>query len=97
MISKTQHHVNRRRPAATVVEMAFVISLFMLFMFGIFEYSRYIMFLQISTNALRDAARYACVNVDKPSDFPTVNFTQGSIIMHSSAWQACKTCSTLAG
>ena len=67
-----------RRPAATVVEGAFVISLFLLFVFGIFEYARYLMFLHVSTNAIRDAARYASVNVDKPINFPTVDFTTGS-------------------
>lgn len=68
-----------RRPAATVVEGAFVISLFLLFIFGIFEYARYLMFLHVATNAIRDAGRYASVNVDKPIDFPTVDFTTGTL------------------
>ena len=68
-----------RRPAAALVEAAFVITLFLMFVFGIFEYARYLMFLHVSTNAIRDAARYASVNVDKPSDFPTNNFTSGSV------------------
>jgi hypothetical protein len=37
------------------------------------------MFLHVSTNAIRDAARYASVNVDKPANFPTTNFTQGAV------------------
>lgn len=67
-----------RRPAATLVESAFVISIFLLFVFGIFEYSRYLVFLHVCTNAIRDAGRYASVNVDKPSDFTTTPFVTGS-------------------
>jgi Flp pilus assembly protein TadG len=70
--------VRSRRRAATLVEGAFVISIFLLFLFGILEYARYLMFLHVSTNAIRDAARYASVNVDKPANFPTTDFTQGS-------------------
>ena len=72
-----------RRPAAALVEAAFVITLFLMFVFGIFEYARYLMFLHVSTNAIRDAARYASVNVDKPSDFPTNNFTSGTYVYPS--------------
>lgn len=68
----------RRRPAATLVEGAFVISIFLLFVFGIFEYARYLMFLHVATNAVRDTARYASVNVDKPSNFTTVDYVSGT-------------------
>ncbi|MFO0936205.1 MAG: TadE family protein [Gemmataceae bacterium] len=80
-------HINTarrtRRPAATLVEGAFVISLFLLFMFGIFEYARYLMFLHVATNAVRDSARYASVNVDKPSTFPTADYTSGTVVYPS--------------
>lgn len=68
----------KRRPAATLVESAFVISIFLMFMFGIFEYARYLMFLHVTTNAVRDGARYAVVNVDKPSTFSTTDHTSGT-------------------
>lgn len=68
----------KRRPAATLVEGAFVIAIFLLFLFGIFEYARYLMFLHVATNAIRDAGRYASVNVDKPSNFPTVDYVSGT-------------------
>lgn len=79
MIATSGFRRSPRRPAATLVESAFVIALFLLFLFGILEYCRYIMFLHVSTNAIRDAARYASVNVDKPANFPTTNFTQGAV------------------
>lgn len=78
MIATTTPGRRTRRPAATLVESAFVISIFLLFVFGIFEYSRYLVFLHVATNAIRDAGRYASVNVDKPSNFTTVPFVTGS-------------------
>src|SRR3954462_12274617 len=47
------------RPAATIVEAAFVISIMILFLFGIFEYCRFVFLLQVCENAARDGARYA--------------------------------------
>jgi Flp pilus assembly protein TadG len=67
-----------RRGGATTVEAAFVISLFLLFLFGLFEYCRFIFFLHVSTNSARDAARYAVVNVDKPTNFDFYNYTVGA-------------------
>jgi Flp pilus assembly protein TadG len=48
-----------RRRAATLVEAAFVISIALMFLFGIFEYCRFIFLLQISENAAREGARFA--------------------------------------
>lgn len=67
-----------RRGGATVVEVALLMSIFLMFMFGILEYSRYLMAVHVATNAARDGARYASVNVDKPSNFDYVDFTSGS-------------------
>ena len=47
------------RPAATLVEAAFVISIMLLFLFGIFEYCRFVFLLQVCENAAREGARYA--------------------------------------
>jgi len=50
-----------RRGAATV-ELAFVAVIFLLFMFGILEYGRFIFYRQVFFNAAREGARYAVVN-----------------------------------
>jgi hypothetical protein len=65
----------RRRGGATMVETAVVISIFLLFIFGIFEYCRFLFMLQLTTNAAREGARYATVNVDKPSNFKDTAYT----------------------
>lgn len=49
------------RRAATLVEAAFVISIALLFLFGIFEYCRFVFLLQVCENAAREGARYAVV------------------------------------
>lgn len=61
-----------RRSGAAVVEAAVVLSLVFMVLFGIFEYCRFMFFLQIATNAARDAARFAVVNVNTPSVTGTV-------------------------
>lgn len=50
------------RRGATIVETAAVLSIALLFLFGIVEYARYIFFLQVADNAVREAARYAAVH-----------------------------------
>lgn len=45
-----------------MVETTVVIAIALLFMFGIFEYARYVMTRQILENAARDGARYAAVH-----------------------------------
>jgi Flp pilus assembly protein TadG len=64
------------RRGITVVEMALLLTIFLMFLFGIFEYARYIMMLQIATNAARDGARYASVNVAQAGNFDAVDSTQ---------------------
>lgn len=68
----------RRRGGATVVEVALVISVFLMFLFGLFEYCRYLLMLHVSTNAARDGARYAVVNVNRPSTFVDTDFYDGA-------------------
>jgi len=50
------------RAGATAVETAAVLTVFLLFLFGILEYCRLIYCQQVITNAAREGARYAIVN-----------------------------------
>ena len=56
--------VRVRRRGTTVVEVALLMSIFLLFLFGLLEYARYMFTLHVTTNAARDAARYASVRVN---------------------------------
>ena len=51
-----------RRRGAAVVEAALVLPIVCMFLFGILEYSRYVMTLQVLTNACREGARYAMIH-----------------------------------
>ena len=52
----------RKRGAAALVEFAFIAIVMVLFMFGIFEYARFVFFLQVVNNAAREGARFAVVH-----------------------------------
>jgi len=76
----TNRRTNRRR-GATAVEAAFVLSAFLMLLFGMFEYCRFLLVLQVTTNAARDGARYASVNVNcQPTQ---VASTQTAIINYT--------------
>lgn len=49
----------RRRRGTTLVETAIVLSIAFLFIFGIFEYGRFVMTRQVMENAAREGARWA--------------------------------------
>lgn len=51
-----------RRHGATAVETAVVISVALLFIFGIVEYARLVHFFHVADNAAREGARYAVVH-----------------------------------
>ena len=51
-----------KRRATTLVESAFVMSILLLFLFGILEYGRLMMTRQILDNAVREGARFAIVH-----------------------------------
>jgi len=57
----------KSRRAAAVVETAAVASVFVLFLFGVMEYCRYIFVRQLIANAGREGARYAVVNSNSPT------------------------------
>jgi len=52
------------RRGTAAVEAAFVLPMTLLFLFGIIEYGRYVMTLQVVTNAARSGARYALAHVN---------------------------------
>lgn len=56
------HPIARR--GAVLAEAALVLPLCLLFILGIFEYARYVMFLQVFNNAAREGARYAVTHLD---------------------------------
>jgi Flp pilus assembly protein TadG len=66
-----------RRRGLTLVESALVLGIFLVLLFGIFEYCRFLLVLHVTTNAARDGARYAGVNGDKPATFNTTDYTDG--------------------
>jgi Flp pilus assembly protein TadG len=53
-----------RRSAAVTVEAGFVISICLMFLFGIYEYGRYVMTLQVVENAAREGARFAVAHTN---------------------------------
>ena len=76
----------RARPAprrgSAIVEAAIVLPIFLMFVFGVFEYGRFLLVLNVTTNAARDAARWAAVhaNDQRTADssvpgVPTSNYT----------------------
>lgn len=56
-----------RRRGITLVESALLLSIFLMFLFGIFEYARYLLVLHTITNAARDGARYAVISSSNPN------------------------------
>jgi Flp pilus assembly protein TadG len=66
-LGKTPMNANRKfervrtfcRRGATVVEAAIVMNVFLLFIFGIFEFGHFVMVKQLMDNAARDGARMA--------------------------------------
>jgi Flp pilus assembly protein TadG len=59
--------------------MALVVSVCLMFLFGIFEYGRYLLTLQTLTNAAREGARWASVNTDDPNANPTLDVQQHTL------------------
>src|SRR5687768_11098849 len=81
----------RARRGATLVEVALTLGLFCLFMFGVFEYGRYLLVLQIATNAARDGARYASVNVREEYNFDTTGAAGKPSIKEYVGWRMAGT------
>jgi Flp pilus assembly protein TadG len=62
----------------TLVESLLVMGVFLLLLFGIFEYCRFLLVLHVTNNAARDGARYAAVRVN--TDASQVATVQQQII-----------------
>lgn len=58
----TIRELQPRRPGAASVEFALSFIVLMMFVFGIFEYGRFLMIRQLTDNAAREAARLAASN-----------------------------------
>jgi len=56
-----------QRKAATTVEFAVVCIPLFLFLFGIYEYGRFVFTLQVMENSAREGARYAIVHTYDPT------------------------------
>ena len=79
------NHPGNRRPAhprrgVTLVETAFVLNIFLLLMFGLFEYGRYIMQGQLLINAAREGARYATVNANTATTSQIQNYAKSYLV-----------------
>ena len=70
-----------RRPAATMVEMAVVITIALMFFFGIFEYGRFVMTRQLMENAAREGARYAAVHTNDGTTAAIQNYVDLKLSM----------------
>ena len=55
------------RRGMTIVESMLVMTVFLMLLFGIFEYCRFLLVLHVTNNAARDGARYAAVRVNTDS------------------------------
>jgi Flp pilus assembly protein TadG len=59
ILARNPRACQQRRRGATAVEAALVLPIVIVFLFGILEYGRYVMTLQVLTNAAREGAHYA--------------------------------------
>lgn len=79
--------VNRRdRRGAAVVETAFVLSIFFLFLVGVLEYARFLFFLHVATNATANAARYAVVHTGDGTTMAQVQQACNDVLGNQSSY-----------
>jgi Flp pilus assembly protein TadG len=72
---------SERRRGATIVEMAFVLSICVLMLFGILEYGRYLFFMHVATNATAAGARYAVVHTGDGTTLANVQAQVNNIMV----------------
>jgi Flp pilus assembly protein TadG len=65
-MTRTDHLRRRRdtRRGSTLVQTAITLPMMLLLLFGILEYSRYVMLLQVMNNAAREGCRYAVMHTN---------------------------------
>lgn len=77
MLVRPQSRRRAARAGTYVVEFAMILPIFLLFVFGIFEYGRYVAALQACENAAREGVRFAVVNTYSPTvEADTIAFTR---------------------
>ncbi len=57
-----KYKMSKARTGAAMVEMAFVLVIFLMLFMGIIEYGRYYYLVQMANNAVREGARYSVVH-----------------------------------
>ncbi|MCS7045890.1 MAG: pilus assembly protein, partial [Gemmataceae bacterium] len=85
MMLRTQ----QRRTGAYVVEFAFVAAILVLFLFGVFEYCRYLFVKQVIHASAREGARYAVVNTTTTN---LVTNTQNQVLKRMSGLDKVPKC-----
>jgi Flp pilus assembly protein TadG len=99
MILRTKAGRATRR-GVTVVEMAFVLGIALLLLFGIIEYARFVFFLHVAQNAAREGARFAVVRsglVQVPADVNVVKGSMTDLATHVAGTPKWATGSTIRG
>ncbi len=81
MNTKRRGRGGRRRAGQTIVEAALVLPIVLMFILGIFEYGRYLMYEHIFNNAVRAGAVYAA----KHSSSIVVNNSSGTAVTYGNA------------
>jgi Flp pilus assembly protein TadG len=81
MLARFRPYRAARRRGMTMVESVLVLSVFLLMLFGIFEYCRFLLVLHVTNNAVRDGARYAAVRVN--TDSALVSSVQQDILNYT--------------
>src|SRR5262245_56328068 len=76
LVSRTARRTIRR--GITAVEAALVMAVFLMLLFGVFEYCRFLLVLHFTLIAALDGACYAVVNLDKPANFDTTDYTDAT-------------------
>jgi Flp pilus assembly protein TadG len=66
-----------RRRGATIVQTALVLNICLMFLLGLFDFSRVIMLRQLVTNAAREGCRYAVVNTSTATTAQVQSYTTG--------------------
>jgi Flp pilus assembly protein TadG len=70
-MTRIESRQNKSERGTTIVEAAIIITIFFMFLFGIFEAGRFLNTQQVLTNAAREGARYAVTPLSGTNTLPT--------------------------